>query len=152
MNFMIANQRGFFQTVLVTCTLSAIVFGFSNKQVKATSTIQPEQLMAVACSAGDLSRSSPPFRCLTPAMFRCLKRNNAASGGSLEYRGNTSGDIVVKSNVAGAVALLGFRFDESTQTLNLNVKKKNLPVRDQQIWDGFRGTIAKCRQNPNYPN
>jgi hypothetical protein len=97
------------------------------------------------CSAADLARSKPPFPCVTPAVFRCLKRNPSGSGGSLEYRGDTSGDIVVKSMVAGDVALLGFQFDAASQTLNLRVKRKNPVVQEQQIWDGFQKTLTQCR-------
>ena len=125
----------------LTLTLSTIVLSaFSSEAQPVSFTLAQSR-----CSAADLARSTPPFRCVTSKTFSCLKRNNAGSGGSLEYRGNTSGEIVVKSNVVGAVALLGFNFDASSETLNLNLKKKNFGVQDQQIWDGFRSTLSRCR-------
>lgn len=105
-----------------------------------------KQLAQNTCSASDQNRSTPPFRCITPAIFQCLKANKDSRDGSLDYRGETKGDIVVKSNVAGNVALLGFQFDMSTQTLNLNVKQKNPILSEQTIWDGLRNTISRCRQ------
>ena len=137
------NQRRF--SVLAAICTSAIVVHV-NSVVNATPT-QSAIIAQAGCPAGGLSRSQPPFRCVTPAMFSCLKQNNASREGSLDYRGGSSGDIVVKSNVAGTVALLGFRFDASSQTLDLNVKKRNLPVLDQQIWNGFKTTLAKCRRS-----
>jgi hypothetical protein len=105
-----------------------------------------KQLAQTTCSASDQNRSTPPFRCITPAIFQCLKANKDGRDGSLDYKGDTKGDIVVKSNVAGNVALLGFQFDASAQTLNLNVKRKNPILSEQTIWDGFRNTISRCRQ------
>jgi hypothetical protein len=106
---------------------------------------RPILVAQARCSAADLARSKPPFPCVTTAIFRCLKRNPSGSGGSLEYRGDTSGDIVVKSIVAGDVALLGFQFDAANETLNLRVKRKNALVQEQQIWDGFQKTLTQCR-------
>lgn len=106
----------------------------------------PKQFAQTNCSTSDLNRSNPPFRCITPSILQCLKANNDSRDGSLDYRGGTSGEIVVKSNVVGAVALLGFKLDESTQTLNLNVKRKNPALPEQRLWDGFRTTISQCRQ------
>ncbi|MDX2243404.1 MAG: hypothetical protein NW224_22210 [Leptolyngbyaceae cyanobacterium bins.302] len=104
------------------------------------------QLAQTNCSKSELNRTTPPFRCITSSVLDCLKANNSGGGGSLEYRGGTRGEIVVKSNVAGAVALLGFQLDESSQTLNLNIKRKNPALSEQVLWDGFRNTISQCRQ------
>ena len=115
-------------------------------QANATPRDQTPLLVAQAkCTAADRSNSSPPFRCVTPNAFSCLKRNNTGGGGSLEYRGDTSGEIVVRSNVVGTVALLGFSFNASSETLNLSVKQKSFGVQDQQIWNGFKSTLSKCR-------
>lgn len=124
-----------------TLTMGTIIFAALSSQANPI----PFTIAQSKCSAGDLSRSAPPFRCVTPKTFSCLKRNNAGRGGSVEYRGDTSGEIVVKSDVVGAVALLGFNFDASKETLNLSVKKKNFGVQEQQIWDGFKSTLSKCR-------
>jgi hypothetical protein len=78
-----------------------------------------------------------------------LKKHNTGDGGSLDYKGGNSGEIVVKGNMIGPVALMDFRLDESTQTLDVNVKKKFFAVPEQRIWNGFKDTISKCRQNPN---
>jgi len=137
------------RTLLVN-RLSVISIGLFLSQpaiasVQATPS-PPKQLAQTTCSASDLNRSTPPFRCITPALFECLKANKDSRDGSLDYRGDTKGNIVVKSNLAGNVALLGFQFDASGQTLNLNVKQKNPILSEQTIWDGFRNTIARCRQ------
>ncbi|UBF30408.1 hypothetical protein K9N68_34995 (plasmid) [Kovacikia minuta CCNUW1] len=125
---------------------STIFYRSENNLAQAFPLSQITQVVAQSrCSAADLARTSPPFRCVTPKVFSCLKRNNTARGGSLEYRGDTSGEIVVKSDVAGTVALLGFNFNASSEVLNLNVKKKNFAVQEQQIWDGFKSTLSKCR-------
>lgn len=134
----------FFHIPVAIGMASAIMVGFSSSGHAAP--VQTAQSIAQANCSKNADRSQPPFRCITPAIFNCLKANNASRAGSLEYRGGSNGTIVVKSNVAGPVALLGFQFNASSQTLDLSVKKRNLPVADQQIWDGFKDTISKCRQ------
>ena len=132
-------------TLISTPLLSDTLWVVASAQAPMQpSFVPPERIAQTNCGG-----SNPPYRCITPAIFRCLKRNNTGGGGSLEYRGGNSGEIVVKGSGIGAVALLGFRFDESTQTLDLNMKKKFFPVPDQRVWDGFKDTLAKCRQNPN---
>ena len=127
-------------------TTSPLIFdGFHNPGNTIPADRPPQFIAQAKCAPAELSRSTPPFRCVTSAAFRCLRRNNSGGGGSLEYRGDTKGEILVKSNVAGTVAWLGFSFNPSTETLNLNVKKKNLAVQEQQIWDGFKSTLSKCR-------
>ena len=99
------------------------------------------------CSAAELSQLNPPYRCITPEMFKCIRKNNASFGGSAQYRGNTEGEIIIKSDLAGPVAVLNFRFDEPAQVFDLSVKRKmNSAVTDQQIWAGFKDTVMKCRQ------
>lgn len=131
-------------SLTITCIgllLSQCVVGFA----QANSTY-PKQFAQTNCSPSDLTRSSPPFRCITPSILQCLKANKDSRDGSLDYRGGTSGEIIVRSNVVGPVALLGFKLDESTQTLNLNVKRKNPALPEQRLWEGFRNTILECRR------
>ncbi|MBW4578398.1 MAG: hypothetical protein KME42_02355 [Tildeniella nuda ZEHNDER 1965/U140] len=144
------NKLCFVLTLTATSALSGTFWASLSSQAQAKSPVSlPQRLAQANCSASELSRSNPPYRCITPAILRCLKKNNTGGGGSLDYKGGNSGEIVVKGNAVGSVALLGFRFDESTQTLDLNMKKKFFAVPEQRIWDGFKDTISKCRQNPN---
>lgn len=138
-------MRNWLMNGLTVTYIGLLLSQFVTGSAQADSTYS-KQLAQIDCSASELTRSTPPFRCITPAILQCLKANNDGGGGTLDYRGETNGDIIVKSNVAGTVALLEFQFDESSQTLNLNVKRKNPVVPEQMIWDGFRNTISKCRQ------
>ena len=146
---LLTQQRLFL--MLMAIGAASITLGDLVAATATANSIPPvAQRMAKAqCSPKDLSRSQPPFQCVTPEMFTCLKRNNKGRGGSLNYQGGNSGDIVVKSDIAGTVAFVGFQFNASNQTLDLAVKKRNLPVRDQQIWDGVKDTLSRCRQNPS---
>lgn len=142
MHFLAMNQRW----IALPLSMISAIFYAPVGEANPTSNSQTTPLIAQStCSAKDLSRSTPPFPCLNPKAFSCLKKNNTGNGGSIEYRGDISGEIAVKSNVVGQVALLEFNYNQSTQTLNLNVKQKNFLVQEQQIWDGFKNTLSKCR-------
>jgi hypothetical protein len=147
MNLSLTNQLKSRLNGVLVCLTGCCLLGLGFP-VQAEIAPQPTwQANSATCSDAELSQLNPPYRCITPAIFSCVKRNNTSFGGSLQYRGATEGEIIVKSDLAGPVATLNFKFDEPKQVFNVSVKKKmNAAVSDQQIWAGFKETIMKCRR------
>jgi hypothetical protein len=108
-------------------------------------------LGAVAGSSEAVAQHSKRYQGITSPVFdSCIrpKRSNAASKGWAEYDAGNQGEVRLKSTVPlfTEPAELSFAFNPNKNTLDYTIKRKSFGVTESKIWEGFDGTMNKCKK------
>ncbi len=125
------------------------------RQSDVTSVLVPLVLMlSLMIGSSDVgAKESNSYTGITQKIFdTCIKppttEGNKTDTGWAEYDDGNTGEVRLKSETIlyTSPAELDFVFEPEKQALTYKINRKNFGVSEGKIWEGFDGTMNKCKK------